>query len=71
MKKHIDNDIVKCCAFCEKAMYTDDEDVMFCVKRKSDVNAGECCRAFSYDLLKRKPSSVSSPPTLDPSLLQF
>ena len=71
MKKIVENDIVKCCAFCEMASFTEDEDVMYCVKRKAETDAGDCCRSFSYDLLKRKPLMQAAPPTLDPSLLQF
>ena len=71
MNKKIKNEISECCAFCERAAFTEDEDVMYCQKKKSNVDAGACCRGFSYDLLKRKPSPQKSPLALDPSLLQF
>ena len=71
MNKKLQDEISECCAFCERASYTEDEDVMFCQKKKSTVEAGSRCRGFSYDLLKRKPSPQKSPLSLDPSLLQF
>ena len=43
------------CAYCEYATATDDEDTVFCNKKKKNVPLDGICHSFIYDLLKREP----------------
>ncbi len=67
-KKNIDAE--KCCAYCEYAEFTEDEEFMLCAK-KGKVEAFHSCRRFSYDLLKRKPRVMMEIPTIDPEALEL
>ncbi len=65
-KKKIDTE--NCCAYCEYAEFTEDEDVLIC-KKRGKVEASSTCRKFTYDLLKRKPRVMMEIPTIDPQAL--
>ena len=69
-KKKKDIDTEKCCAYCEYAEFTEDEEFMLCAK-KGKVEAFHSCRRFSYDLLKRKPRVMMEIPTIDPEALEL
>ena len=70
MKKELD--IVRCCANCEWAERRGEEDdPIYCHKKKKDREPSSTCRKFSYDLLKRAPMRPREIPTLDPSLLEL
>lgn len=45
----------KFCKYCERANTLSDPDVMLC-KKRGVVSAGDCCRRFRYDPLKRVPN---------------
>lgn len=63
MKKKLleEYDIAKKCAFCEYASDTLSPDRMIC-KKKGVVSADYYCRAFVYDLMKRRPKRMPSLP---------
>lgn len=50
-----------CCAYCEYAKWNDTEDEIFCKKKNKPTEPTAKCRAFCYDLLKRKPQSLIFP----------
>ena len=59
----------KCCAYCEKARYTDNPDYMYCTKKKKDVPGEKRCLAFFYDVLKREANCIPVIPGIDPDSL--
>ncbi len=67
MKYSPENDkaeIIKCCAYCEKATPLVGDDYILCSK-KGVVSLTHLCRRFSYDPLKRIPRRTPSMPTLE------
>ena len=59
MKKECPYD--KVCAYCEYAGAENEDDNVYCKKRKKEFPAAYHCRAFTYDLLKRVPQQLKSP----------
>ena len=64
MKKRTDNEITKCCAYCEKATLLPGDDYVLCAK-KGVVSPSHVCRRFEYDPMKRIPKRTPDIPTLD------
>lgn len=67
MKFQNENDkieIIKCCAFCEKATPLAGDEYVLCAK-KGVVSLTYKCRRFSYDPLKRIPKRAPSLMRLD------
>ncbi len=70
MKRELD--IVHCCANCEWAeIKGEEEDLIYCHKKKKDREPTASCRKFAYDLLKHTPARPREIPTLDSSLLEL
>ena len=46
----------KCCYFCENGKVNEENDTVFCSKKKKEVSPDGVCHAFFYDLLRRKPA---------------
>ena len=44
------------CEFCEYASLKAGADSVFCQKKKEERPFDDCCSAFAYDLLKRRPA---------------
>lgn len=44
-----------CCRYCEYATVSNDQDHVFCKKKKADRQENDYCASFAYDLLKRRP----------------
>ncbi len=68
MKKRYDAEIEQFCKFCVHGSALSDPDRMLC-KKLGIVNAGNTCRRFQYDPLKREPTpalSVSAKYRVDP-----
>lgn len=59
----------KICYYCEYAQASEEEDTVFCQKKKRDVACGRICRKFSYDLLKKNPRPLPPIPTLSEEAL--
>ncbi len=60
------------CANCEYALRKcEDDETVYCKKKKRDVSAIGKCRAFFYDILKHEPARPREIPTLDPSLIDL
>lgn len=60
---------VRCCANCEFAeRHAENDESVFCRKKKKELAPLHICRRFSYDLLKYTPARPREIPTLDPSL---
>ena len=57
-------EIIKCCAFCEKATVLAGDEYMLCSK-KGVVALTYKCRRFTYDPLKRVPKRAPSLIKLD------
>ncbi len=57
-------EIIKCCAFCEKATPLAGDEYVLCSK-KGVVSLTYKCRRFSYDPLKRVPKRAPSLEKLD------
>lgn len=65
-----ENEISKCCAYCEKATVLASEDYVLCSKR-GVVSQTYSCRRFSYDPLKKVPRRMPDMPTLDDVASEF
>ena len=63
---------VPCCALCEWALASKEEDgTLLCHKKKRTVEDTDCCRKFRFDLLKYSPAKQREIPTLDPTMLEI
>ena len=54
-----------CCRYCEYATKSQNEEQVFCKKKKKDVEPDGNCLSFAYDLLKRCPAVKKRPAVLD------
>lgn len=57
-KKFFKSDIPPACAYCSHGRSITGGKEVFCLK-KGIVDANNSCRAFKYDVLKRKPQGTS------------
>ena len=57
-------EIIKCCAYCEKATPLAGDEYVLCSK-KGVVSLTHRCRGFAYDPLKRIPKRAPAMPTLE------
>lgn len=63
-KKEKESELVRCCAFCERASVLTDEDHILCEK-KGVVAQSFRCRRFVYDPTKREPHRMPQMPTVE------
>ena len=62
MKKHNDEPLYDSfCAYCEQATVSEDEETVFCKKKKKAMPFDGHCHSFFYDLRKREPKILSLP----------
>lgn len=57
-------EIIKCCAYCEKATTLSGDDYVLCSK-KGVVLQTHSCRRFTYDPLKKIPKRSPALPSLE------
>ena len=57
------------CYYCERAQTLEDEETVFCQKKKRNVPCEGVCRKFSYDLLKKNPRPLPPIPTISEEAL--
>ena len=69
-KKHSCPEYNKACESCEYATRLVDRHTVLC-SRNGIVSAGDICRRFLYDPLKRVPAPPMIPPEVDPRELQL
>ena len=69
MKKEKERAYDKCCFYCEHSTVDQENDTVYCNKKKKNVSPEQACHAFFYDLLRRTPTLPKLPevalPTLD------
>ena len=63
-RREFSNDSARVCANCEKASLLVDGDSVLCSKN-GVVPAGETCRKYKYDPLKRRPAPAQPLPEVD------
>lgn len=65
-------EITPCCATCEwSTLIEENEDFVFCHKKKREREALALCRRYTFDLLKYKPSRPKEVTRLDPTMIEI
>ena len=70
MLKH--SETTPCCATCEWAtVHSENEETVYCNRKKRERKALASCRKYTFDLLKYTPSKPRQVTKLDPTMIEI